>query len=55
VLLGACGVITLAAAALWGHSAWSELTEIGVSVIGSLILAAAHWLNFREVRRVHRH
>jgi hypothetical protein len=55
VLLGACGVATLVAAAVWGHSVWNEAAEVTVSVIGSLILAAAHWLNFREVRRVHRH
>ena len=55
VLLGAAGVAVLVAAALWGHSVWRESFEIGVSVVGSLILAAAHWLNFREVRRVHRH
>jgi hypothetical protein len=24
-------------------------------VLGSLVLAVAHWLNFREVRRPHRH
>jgi drug/metabolite transporter (DMT)-like permease len=55
VLLGAAGVAVLVAAALWGHSVWRESFEIGVSVVGSLILAAAHWLNFREVRRVHHH
>lgn len=55
VLLGAAGVAALAAAALWGHNLWNEAVEIGVSVIGSLMLAAAHWLNFREVRRVHQH
>lgn len=55
VLLGSGGVAVLIAAALWGHSAWRESFEIGVSVVGSLILAAAHWLNFREVRRLHRH
>lgn len=52
---GACGVALLAAAAVWGHDAWNPTLETGVSVAGSLILAAAHWLNFREVRRVHRH
>jgi drug/metabolite transporter (DMT)-like permease len=55
VLLGAAGVAVLVAAALWGHSVWRESFEIGVSVVGGLILAAAHWLNFREVRRVHHH
>ncbi|HEY7673343.1 MAG TPA: MerC domain-containing protein [Gammaproteobacteria bacterium] len=55
VLLGALGVSVLAAAALWGHTAWATSVEVGVSVLGSLVLAAAHWLNFREVRRPHRH
>jgi hypothetical protein len=55
VLAGACGVAMLAAAALWGHAAWDAVLETVVSVVGSLVLAAAHWLNFREVRRLHRH
>jgi hypothetical protein len=55
VLLGACGVAALAAAALWGHTAWAAAAEVAVSVLGSLVLAVAHWLNFREVRRPHRH
>jgi MerC mercury resistance protein len=54
-LAGALGVIVLAAAALWGHSAWSEPVEISVSVAGSITLAIAHWTNFREVRLRHRH
>ena len=55
VLLGASGIAVLAAAALWGHTAWATTVEVGVSVLGSLVLAVAHWLNFREVRRPHRH
>ena len=55
VLLGACGIGVLAAAALWGHTAWPTAVEVAVSVLGSLLLAVAHWLNFREVRRPHRH
>lgn len=55
VLLGAGGLAALVAAALSGHNVWRESLEIGVSVVGSLILATAHWLNFREVRRVHHH
>jgi hypothetical protein len=55
VMLGALGVMVLGAAALWGHSVWSEPVEVVVSVAGSLLLGAAHWLNFREVRRVHHH
>jgi hypothetical protein len=55
LVLGAAGMLGLAAAALWGHSAWNEAFEIVVSVAASLLLGAAHWLNFREVRRLHRH
>lgn len=55
VILGAAGIVVLAAAALWGHSAWNESLEIFVSLGGSLLLAAAHWSNFREVRRLHVH
>ncbi|MGD8340780.1 MAG: MerC domain-containing protein [Gammaproteobacteria bacterium] len=55
VVLGAAGVAVLAAAATWGHTTWSETIEVTVSVAGSLLLATAHWLNFREVRRCHRH
>ena len=53
--LGALGMVVLATAALWGHGQWRELLEVGVSVLGSLLLAGAHWLNFQEVRRVHVH
>ncbi len=55
VVLGAVGVAVLIAAAFWGHSTWVEAVEVSVSVGGSLLLATAHWLNFREVRRCHRH
>ena len=55
VVLGLVGIVVLAAAAVWGHSSWTESYEILVSVVASLILGAAHWLNFREVRRRHRH
>lgn len=55
VLLGLLGIAVLAAAAVWGHSAWPEAFEIAVSVAGSLVLGAAHWLNFRAVRRLHHH
>jgi hypothetical protein len=55
VLAGAAGVAILAAAAIYGHTAWPEPFEVGVSVAGSLLLGAAHWLNFRAVRRCHRH
>ncbi len=53
--LGALGVVMLAAAATWGHSQWPESLEIGVNVLGSLVLGYAHWQNFRDVRRLHHH
>lgn len=53
--LGLAGITVLATAALWGHTAWTEVVEVSVSVAGSLILGTAHWLNFREVRRAHGH
>jgi len=52
---GAVGVVILAAAAIYGHSVWAEGLEVAVSVVGSLILGSAHWLNFRAVRRCHLH
>jgi membrane protein implicated in regulation of membrane protease activity len=55
VLLGAAAIITLAVAALWGHSAWDPSVEVFVNVVASVVLAAAHWRNFREVRRLHHH
>jgi membrane protein implicated in regulation of membrane protease activity len=55
VLLGVVAIVTLAAAALWGHSAWNPSVEVLVSVAASVVLAAAHWRNFREVRRLHHH
>src|SRR6185503_6852869 len=53
--LGAAAVAVLAAAALWGHTAWDPSVEVVVNVAASVALAAAHWRNFREVRRVHHH
>ena len=55
VLLGAVAIVGLATAALWGHSAWDPSIETLVNVAASVVLAAAHWRNFREVRRLHRH
>jgi hypothetical protein len=52
---GAVAVAILAAAALWGHSNWNPLAEVAANVTASLALAGAHWRNFREVRRLHRH
>lgn len=55
VLMGIVAIGVLAAAALWGHSAWDPSVEVVVNVAASVLLAAAHWRNFREVRRLHDH
>lgn len=55
VAAGTAAVVVLAIVALWGHDHWNRTVEIGVNVIASLLLASAHWRNFREVRRRHRH
>ena len=55
VVMGAVAIAALAAAALWGHSAWDPSLEVTANVAASVLLAAAHWRNFREVRRLHRH
>jgi membrane protein implicated in regulation of membrane protease activity len=54
-MIGAGAIAALAAAAVWGHRAWAAPTEVAVSVVASLVLAAAHWRNFSAVRRLHRH
>jgi hypothetical protein len=55
VATGASAALLLAFAGIWGHDLWPTAVEAFVSVVASLILAGAHWLNFREVRRLHRH
>ena len=55
VVMGGMAIGTLAAAALWGHRAWDPSVEVLVNVAASVLLAAAHWRNFREVRRLHHH
>jgi hypothetical protein len=54
-MLGALGLAVIVFAALWAHGAWPTWAELFVSIVGSVTLAFAHWRNFREVRRVHRH
>ncbi len=49
---GLVGMSLLTVAALTGHGTWPEYLEIVISVVGSLILAGAHWSNFNEVRRL---
>lgn len=55
VLLGLAGIIVITIVSLWGHGAWSVGLEATVSVAASLVLGTAHWLNFRDVRRLHHH
>ena len=55
VAMGALAIAALAAAALWGHGTWDPSVEVLANVVASLALAAAHWRNFREVRRLHSH
>ena len=55
VALGALAVAVLATTALWGHAVWDPTVEVFVNVAASIALAAAHWRNFREVRRLHHH
>ncbi|HEX6999224.1 MAG TPA: MerC domain-containing protein [Gammaproteobacteria bacterium] len=55
VAVAAAAVLALAAAATWGHATWGFAAETAVSVAASLTLAGAHWVNFREVRRLHHH
>ena len=55
LLVVVLGMALIAGAALWGHGQWSGWAESGVTLLGSLVLVSAHWINFQEVRRVHVH
>jgi hypothetical protein len=55
VVAGAVAVAVLALVALWGHDHWDPTFEVTVNVAASILLAIAHWRNFREVRRLHSH
>lgn len=55
VAIGTAALALLALAGTYGHHHWPAAVEALVSVAASLVLAAAHWINFREVRRLHRH
>ncbi len=55
VLLGAVAIAVLAFVALRAHGVWTVGAETAVNVAASVLLAAAHWLNFRAVRRAHNH
>ena len=55
VVVGIAAVALLMVAGIYGHDQWPAAVEAAVSVVASLILAGSHWVNFREVRRLHRH
>jgi hypothetical protein len=55
VVVGALAVAVLAVVALRGHGTWNPALEVTVNIAASIVLAGAHWRNFREVRRLHRH
>src|SRR5690606_12197688 len=54
VAIGVAALFALTLAGTYGHDHWPA-AETFVSIAASLVLAAAHWINFREVRRLHRH
>lgn len=55
VAAGFVGMAIVVVAALYGHGQWPFSTEIVVSVLGSSLLAGAHWANLVAVRKVHVH
>ena len=55
VLLGAVAIAVLAFGALRGHGVWTMGVETAVNISASVLLAVAHWRNFRAVRRAHDH
>ena len=52
---GMLGLAVIAFASIYGHGQWPFSIEIIVSVLGSVLLAGAHWANFVVVRKVHVH
>ncbi|HVY63959.1 MAG TPA: MerC domain-containing protein [Gammaproteobacteria bacterium] len=55
VLLGAVAIAVLALVALRGHGVLTVVEETVVNIAASVLLAVAHWRNFRAVRRAHSH
>lgn len=55
VAAGIVGMAVVSLAAILGHGQWPISIEVLVSLIGSLLLAGAHWANFAVVRKVHVH
>jgi hypothetical protein len=54
-VIGAAGLAIVAYAAIVAHNSWPWWQELSLSVAGSVLLVAAHWRNFVEVRRSHVH
>ena len=52
---GMFGLAVIAYASIYGHGQWPFSIEMIVSVLGSVLLAGAHWANFVVVRKVHVH
>lgn len=52
---GAVGLAIVAFAAIVAHDAWVWWQELLLSALGSVLLVAAHWYNFLEVRHSHIH
>jgi hypothetical protein len=55
VAVGAAAVAGLAVVAICAHGRWPPTVEVTANVAASLLLAAAHWQNFRKVRQAHQH
>lgn len=53
--LGLAGIMLLAAAAFIVHTLAGESLERWVTVAGGLLLASAHWRNYRLSRTLHTH
>lgn len=51
VILGAVGLLILVFAAIAGHDFLGEVWEKGLTLLGALIIAAGHVLNFRKCQR----
>jgi hypothetical protein len=55
VVAGIVGIAIVLVAVILGHGQWPISIEVLVSLIGSVLLAGAHWANFVVVRSVHVH
>ena len=55
VIAGIVGMAVVSVAAILGHGQWPISIEVLVSLVGSVLLAGAHWANFVVVRKVHVH